>query len=221
MKSMYEWIHLMTKDRLSPNSLPNYVFTKLNNSQHSLVTDNLSDWRTSIPNTHRSQLYTPSLHTTPTHSRPHSAMSEDLSFSLSRSSISPRRDLHSPSVRLTSTPVRLTSTPVKQEDLKTRINHGVTGGVFQTLFCPQTVRRRHLTPTKLSHRHSSYNPVVSRDQMAVDLSTIEESPKIELKQFDEAFAKYKERKSRSSRIETEKYFDNLLVFLSEVTKGLD
>merc|ERR1711892_1589797 len=43
MKGMYEWIHLMTKERLSPNSLPSYVITRLNNSQHSSLREVRSD----------------------------------------------------------------------------------------------------------------------------------------------------------------------------------
>jgi len=213
MKGMYEWIHLMTKDRLSPNSLPSYVFTRLNNSQHSLLSEDRCDWRTLHNDSPSTHYYNTSIHTTPTHSRPHSAMSEDFSMNYSRSSISPRRDLRSPSLRLTSTPIK----QQRGDYVKT----GGSGGVFQTLYCPQTVKRRHPTPTKLSYRHSSYTPHLTRDTGTEDLSIIEESPKIELKQFDEAFAKYKARETSSNRIETEKYFDNLLVFLSEVTKGLD
>jgi len=225
MKGMYEWIHLMTKDRLSPNSLPSYVFTRLNNSQHSLLSEDRSEWRTLHNDSPGTHYYNTSIHTTPTHSRPHSAMSEDFSMNhsrssimnYSRSSISPRRDLRSPSLRLTSTPIK----QQRGDHIKTELTSGGSGGVFQTLYCPQTVKRRHPTPTKLSYRHSSYNPHLTRDTVTEDLSTIEESPKIELKQFDEAFAKYKARETPSNRIETEKYFDNLLVFLSEVTKGLD
>jgi len=216
MKGMYDWIHLMTKDRLSPNSLPTYVFTRLNNSQHSLLSEDRSDWRTSLHND-TPHYYKSSIHTTPTHSRPHSAMSEDLSLNYSRSSISPRRDLRSPALRLTSTPIK----QQKGEEIKTGRGSGGSGGVFQTLYCPQTVKRRQHIPAKLSYRHSSYNPLLTREFVTEDLSTIEESPKIELKQFDEAFAKYKARESPGNRIETEKYFDNLLVFLSEITKGLD
>ena len=225
MKGMYEWIHLMTKDRLSPNSLPSYVFTRLNNSQHSLLSEDRSEWRTLHNDSPGTHYYNTSIHTTPTHSRPHSAMSEDFSMNhsrssimnYSRSSISPRRDLRSPSLRLTSTPIKRQ----RGDHIKTELISGGSGGVFQTLYCPQTVKRRHPTPSKLSYRHSSYNPHLTRDTVTEDLSTIEESPKIELKQFDEAFAKYKARETPSNRIETEKYFDNLLVFLSEVTKGLD
>jgi len=225
MKGMYEWIHLMTKDRLSPNSLPSYVFTRLNNSQHSLLSEDRSEWRTLHNDSPGTHYYNTSIHTTPTHSRPHSAMSEDFSMNhsrssimnYSRSSISPRRDLRSPSLRLTSTPIK----QQRGDHNKTELTAGCSGGVFQTLYCPQTVKRRHPAPTKLSYRHSSYNPHPTRDTVTEDLSTIEESPKIELKQFDEAFAKYKSRETPSNRIETEKYFDNLLFFLSEVTKGLD
>ena len=37
MKDMYEWIQLMTKNRLSSTTLPTYVITRLNSSQHSSI----------------------------------------------------------------------------------------------------------------------------------------------------------------------------------------
>ena len=59
--------------------------------------------------------------------------------------------------------------------------------------------------------------MIGRDT-SCELDTIEESSKTELKQFDEAFAEYKEGKS-SNR--TDKYFDNLVALIEEAARGLD
>ena len=120
--------------------------------------------------------------------------------------------------RWTSSPTQHNHSHQRREDLNTPVD----GGVFGTLYCPDTIKRRPRiqTPAPVSHRHSSYNPVGTKDIVTIDLCTIDESPKIELKQFDEAFAKYKEGKSANTRIETEKYFDNLVEFIEEAAKGL-
>ena len=57
--------------------------------------------------------------------------------------------------------------------------------------------------------------------MISKLNISDESPKNELKQFDKAFAKYKEGKPADDRIDTEKYFDNLVAFIEETAKGLN
>ena len=63
--------------------------------------------------------------------------------------------------------------------------------------------------------------MIGRDT-SCDLDTIEESSKTELKQFDEAFAEYKEGKSRNSSTGgTDKYFDNLVALIEEAARGLD
>jgi len=60
------------------------------------------------------------------------------------------------------------------------------------------------------------------NNVSSDLDTIEESPKTELKQFDEAFAEYKEGKpANTSAGGTEKYFDNLVALIEEAARGLD
>ena len=95
-------------------------------------------------------------------------------------------------------------------------------GVFATLHRPDcTIRNKDKQATKTSsYRHSSYNPVVKTDAVIRKLDIIGESPKNELKQFDEAFAKYKEGKP-DDRIDTEKYFDNLVAFIEESARGLN
>ena len=52
------------------------------------------------------------------------------------------------------------------------------------------------------------------------LNIIDESPKNELKHFDEAFAKYKEGKPANDIIDTDKYFDNLVAFIEKAADGL-
>ena len=113
MKSMYEWIRLMTKDKLSPTSLQTYVITRLNCSHNSSMTEVSIDrigrsitprpqscYYSSSPHSLQSRT-TPhhgvSLNSTPAHSRLLSLISDDLDCSLnySRSSISPVRDTRS------------------------------------------------------------------------------------------------------------------------------
>ena len=53
--------------------------------------------------------------------------------------------------------------------------------------------------------------MLKKDSVITKLDIIGESPKNELKQFDEAFAEYKKGKP-NDRIDTAKYFDNLVAF---------
>ena len=93
MKDMYEWIQLMTKDRLSSTTLPTYVITRLNSMHHSSLTEVRSDrigrsitprpqscYYSSPNNTFESyvSLTTPLHSSTPANSRPLSSMSDDI-----------------------------------------------------------------------------------------------------------------------------------------------
>ena len=59
------------------------------------------------------------------------------------------------------------------------------------------------------------------DSVIRKLNIIDESPKNEMKQFEEAFAKYKDGKPANDRIDTEKYLDILVAFIEEAAKGLN
>ena len=232
MKDMYEWVQLMTKDRLSPTSMPSYVIPMLNNSKHSSLTEVRSDriGRSITPRPQSCYYSSPhgtpyqgtSLNTAPGHSRPLSAMSDDLYSCLnySRSSTSPGRDQtscasysHSPSNRQVSTPLLLDK----------RSNFTVKDrGVFGILYCLDCTKRKTANQTyKNPYRHSSFSPEVTKDSVNTELNIIDESPKNELKQFDEALANYREGKSAANKtIETEKYFDNLVALIEEAAMGL-
>ena len=225
MNNMYKWIHLMTKDRLSPTSMPSYVMARLNNSKHR--SDRIGRSITPRPHScsysspHGTPYHGTSLNTTPGHSRPLSAMSEDLYSCLnySRSSTSPGRDQKSCAAYSHSLSNRQVSTPLL---LDKGSNSTVEDrGVFGTLYRPHCTKRKTANQTyKTSYRHSSFNPEVTKDSVNTELNIIDESPKNELKQFDEAFTKYKEGKA-DDKIDTEKYFDNLVAFIEEAAEGLN
>jgi len=241
MKGMYEWIQLMTKDRLSPTSLHTYVITKINCSQRSSLTEVRSDRiGRSITPRPQSCYYsssvasrtTPhSLNSTPSHSRPLSAMSDDLDSSLpySRSSISPlphtrSTGSYSPYNLKTSPPLLHYTLQYKKDPVPTP--PGSDSGVFRTLYRPDCIKGRagktKQTSSPNCFRHSSYNPVIEINTVSANLDTIEESPKTELKQFDEAFAEYKDGKCGNIKVgETDKYFDNLVALIEEAARGLE
>eukprot|EP00092_Neocalanus_flemingeri_P023281 GFUD01025243.1.p1 GENE.GFUD01025243.1~~GFUD01025243.1.p1 ORF type:complete len:337 (+),score=110.73 GFUD01025243.1:60-1070(+) len=255
MKDMYEWIQLMTKDKLSPTSVQTYVITRLNCSQHSSLTEVRSDrigrsitprpqscyYSSSVSphawHTRTTPLHCVSINSSPANSRPLSAFSDDLDSSLnfSRSSISPDTRSSaalSPCMMKTSTPI-LHNTPQHRRKPTTtplgRDNHTPVKdrGVFNTLYRPDSVKRNTAmlgqTTAKISYQHSSYNPAVNiSDTVTGDLDTIDESPKTELKQFDEAFTKYKEGSlDKLSAFGTDKYFDNLVALIEEAARGLE
>ena len=190
MKDMYEWINLMTKDRLSSTTLPAYFITRLNSSQHSSLTEVRSDrigrsitprpqscYYCSPNNTYESgvSLTTPLHFSTPENSRPLSCMSDD-KFSIlnySRSSSSPGRDTnspdaYSPSIKQANSPLLQHKKHFRREQSHTPLYRGRTTtvkdrGVFATLYRPDcTIRNKDI---QTSYRHSSYNPVVKTDSV--------------------------------------------------------
>ena len=178
MKDMYEWIHLMTKDRLSSTNLPNYVISRLNSSQHSSLTEVRSDrigrsitprpqsCYYSSPNatyTYGVSITTPLHSSTPENSRPLACMSDDL-FSIlnySRSSSSPGRDTnshdaYSPCIRQAYSPLLQHTKHIRGEHDNVPLDRGRTTtvkdiGVFATLYRPDcTIRiKENQTTIKL------------------------------------------------------------------------
>merc|ERR1719347_1659282 len=218
LKSMYEWVKLMTEERLRKEELGNRVLEKLSQSRaRSSLSMHSEGPRLRVgragsctprPQSHCFSLPpspypwpgTASGTTTPTPSQPLSGRS-------SRS--------HSPSRR----------------------------GVFATLYQPEVVRRADSrkasaspSHTLSSLRHSSYLPSHEEENMVLrrkeELSTIIESPRAEgLRQFQEVFQLYKQdkcvRETQVSRHKSglpkgaEKYFDNLISMIEESARGLD
>ena len=87
MKEMYEWIHMMTKGRLSPDSLYSYVLTKADPSDHSILVRSDRIGRSITPRPQSSYYsshswYSSSFNTSPAISRPGSTASGDLHYSM-------------------------------------------------------------------------------------------------------------------------------------------
>ena len=181
---MYEWIQLMTKDKLSPTSLQTYVISRLNCSQHSSLSEVRSDriGRTITPRPQSSYYSSPnawqsrttpqhsvSLNSTPAHSRPLSVMSDDLDSSLnySRTSTSPGRDTrsnnaYSPIMMQASIPILHNTPQHRREPVPTpmdRDNHTKVKnrGVFETLYRPDYVNRNTVRLNQTPFKNSFRN----------------------------------------------------------------
>jgi len=224
MKSMYEWIQLMTKERLDIDGVESFV-TRCN-------TPRVNGW------SHVSHVSQPhSLSPTPTPSRDSRPLSdisepEELNSSFSHSNSSS----FSPQLQ-----------PRNQHHNRGHTVHHVTpqhhdGGVFNTLYRPELMNTRGhgnhprqqslpshnsaIKPSNLRHkvthglrqtRHSSYiAPIITLDSGTP--SPDSKRPSSLLDQFDEAFAEYKQNKHKINRnnVDTERYFDNLASLLREL-----
>jgi len=213
MKSMYEWVELMTKERLDLDGVENYVS------------------RCNTPHMTRSRSHTPHSHYW-TNYHTHRSMSpapsdqEDLnsSFSHSNSSCSPpvrpkQNHFHrhsSPSGGVFSTLYKpdhilsppTHSTPIKVSQYNTR---NPTSHNNKTKSGQSTATQLR----KLSHRHSSYiAPLITLDTGTPTPDSKRQSSILD--EFDEAFAEYKQMKINRNNIETERYFDNLAALLREL-----
>jgi len=231
MKSMYEWIQLMTKERLDIDGVESFV-TRCNTPHVTRCNTprGVNGW------SHVSHVSQPhSLSPTPTpsrDSRPLSDISEPEEFN---SSFSQNSNSSSFSPRLQ---------PRNQHHHGGHTVHHVTpqhhdGGVFNTLYRPELMNTRghgyhprppsHNSATKPSNlrhkvthglrqtRHSSYiAPIITLDSGTP--SPDSKRPSSLLDQFDEAFAEYKQNKHKINRnnVDTERYFDNLASLLREL-----
>jgi len=230
MKSMYEWIQLMTKERLDIEGVESFV-TRCNTPHVTRCnTPRVGGW------SHTSQPQSLSPTPTPSRgsrdSRPLSDISEpeelNSSFSHSNSSSSPQLQ---PRVHHHNGGVHLI-------DDVTHRHHD--GGVFNTLYRPELMNTRGhgydprhpsfrshnpvTKPSQLRHkvthgvrqtRHSSYiAPIITLDSGTP--SPESKRPSSILDQFDEAFAEYKQNKHNRNNVDTERYFDNLASLLREL-----
>jgi len=233
MKSMYEWIQLMTKERLDIEGVESFV-TRCNTPHATRCnTPRVGGWSHT---SHTSQPHSLSPTPTPSRgsrdSRPLSDISEpeelNSSFSHSNSSSSPQLQ---PRVHHHSGGVHLV------HDVAHRHHDG---GVFNTLYRPELMNTRGYgydprhpslrlhnpvtKPSQLRHkvthgvrqtRHSSYiAPIITLDSGTP--SPESKRPSSILDQFDEAFAEYKQNKHNRNNVDTERYFDNLASLLREL-----
>ena len=123
-------------------------------------------------------------------------------------------DHYSSSIRQTSTPLGLIS-PHRKIDQKTQRNTATNAAdrnevVFGLLYRPDCTKRKehNQSPSTSHHRHSSCTTVETKAS-----SVIDENPKSE--------CKYEKIKSLNNRIQTAKYFDNLVALLDEAARGLE
>jgi len=233
MKSMYEWIQLMTKERLDIEGVESFV-TRCNTPHVTRCnTPRVGGWsHTSYTSQPHSLSPTPTPSRGSRDSRPLSDISEpeelNSSFSHSNSSSSPQLQ---PRVHNHNGGVHLV-------DDVTHRHHD--GGVFNTLYRPELMNTRGYgydprhpslrahnpvtKPSQLRHkvthgvrqtRHSSYiAPIITLDSGTP--SPESKRPSSILDQFDEAFAEYKQNKHNRNTVDTERYFDNLASLLREL-----
>jgi len=211
MKSMYEWVELMTKERLDLDGIETYV-SRCN-------TPYLPRSRSNTPHSHT--YYHTHLSLSPVPSDP-----EDLnsSFSHSNSSYSPpirpkQNHFHrhsSPSGGVFSTLYRpgppTHSTPIK---VSQHNHHSIRNPTIHINNSTRAGQQQATQLRKLSHRHSSYvAPLITLDTGTPTPDSKRQSSVLD--QFDEAFADYKQMKINRNNIETERYFDNLAALLRDL-----
>jgi len=202
MKSMYEWVELMTKERLDVEAVETYV-TRCNTPHLSRAATPRSH---ALSPAHRAARASPghSLSPTPSLSRPLSVISEDLASSLSHSS---------------ATVSSSASPPLRG-----------AGGVFSTLYRPRPGGVAAARPSsasqlrRLSQQRHSCHLATAAPAITLDTGTPSPDcvprPRSVLDQFDEALAEYRQMDKRATRnrssIHSDRYFDNLAALLREL-----
>jgi len=217
LKAMYEWVKLMTKERLRKEELSSFLLEKLSQSRArsslSMASERLGRPSSSL--------------------RPHSHF-----FSLPAS---PYHWLSSTNTRESTPGPGATPSTISRDSSPYR------KGVYETLYQPESGHRReHIrtsrkNTTQRDLRHSSYIPSKEEENKSENVlhsPIVEvESPRPEgLREFDEAYRLYKREKcvrgevvnnckesvtSGECKSETDRYFDNLVIMFQESARGLE